>query len=208
MPRTNLLLITGPAGIGKSTLCWEMGKALGREEIAHAIVESDELDRVYPRPSGDDLQRLSPGTADISALNLAAIWSIYQALGHTRLITSGVMMHPGFDRRWILQAIPEADITLVRLQASEATLKQRLMQREVGSGAEEQLERTIRQAQRMAAEPGDGVLRIGTDGKPRRTWPSRYCGRSGGWHEQPWMDQGRRPPSSKVACPRLVFLKA
>lgn len=159
------MLITGPAGIGKSTLCWEMGAALARAEIAHAIVESDELDRVYPRPSKDELDRLSPGTADISALNLAAIWSTYQALGHTRLIMSGVMLHPGFDRRWILQAIPGADITLVRLQASETTLEQRLMQREIGSGAEEQLERTIRQARRMATEGDDGVLRIETDGK-------------------------------------------
>lgn len=119
----------------------------------------------YPKPTAEELERLRPGATDVSALNLAAIWSTYRALGHSRLIMSGVIMHPGFDRRWILAAIPDAEITLVRLQASEATLAERLERRELGSGTEEQLQRTLRQARRMAAESGDGLLRVPTDGK-------------------------------------------
>lgn len=161
----HILLITGPAGIGKSTLCWEIGVQLEKAAVAHAMIETDELDRIHPKPSAEELERLWPGTTDISAVNLAALWSTYRALGHTRLIISGVMLHPAFDRRWILQAIPDAAITVVRLQASETTLTERLARREVGSGADAQLQRTLRQARRMASEGDDGLLRIPTDGK-------------------------------------------
>ena len=46
-----LLLITGPAGVGKSTLSWEMSAQLAAAQVAHAVIETDELDRVFPRPT-------------------------------------------------------------------------------------------------------------------------------------------------------------
>ncbi len=160
-----ILLITGPAGVGKSTLCWEMGARLAAAQVAHAAVETDELDRVFPRPGLQDLERISPGTSDISSLNLAAVWSTYRALGHSRLIMSGVMLHLEFDRRWIVAAVPDATITVVRLQATEITLLERLAQREIGSGRDEQVQRTLRQARRMAGERTDGLILVPTDGR-------------------------------------------
>jgi hypothetical protein len=129
-----LLLVTGPAGVGKSTLGWEMSAQLAAAQVAHAVIETDELDRVFPRPNADELDRIQPGTTDVSSINLAAIWSTYRALGHTRLIMSGVMMHLDFDKRWILSAIPEAQITVVRMLAAEPILLARLAQREIGLG--------------------------------------------------------------------------
>ncbi|UVK36701.1 AAA family ATPase [Mesorhizobium sp. AR10] len=175
------LLITGPAGVGKSTVCWEIGAKLADAQIAHAIVETDEIDRVYPRPGAEELERLRPGTTDVSTINLAAIWSTYHALGHTRLIMSGVMMHLGFDISWILAAIPNAEITVVRLQASEETLAERLSRREIGSGAGEQLQRTLRQARRMADENREGLLCILTDGKGPTELAETIL-RETGWH--------------------------
>ena len=160
-----ILLITGPAGVGKSTLCWEMSAQLAAANVAHAVIETDELDRVFPRPRPDDLERLRPGTTDVSSINLAAIWSTYRALGHSRLIMSGVMVHLDLDRRWILAAIPGARITVVRLAATEPTILARLAQREIGSGAEEQAQRSLRQARRMAGEDAGGVFVLPTDGK-------------------------------------------
>lgn len=161
----DILLVTGPAGVGKSTLCWEIGAALAAAGKPHAIIETDELDRVHPKPSAEELERLKPGTRDVSSLSLAALWSTYYALGHRRLIMSGVMLHLAFDRRWILQAIPQARFTVIRLVAAEATLLARLAQREAGSGLAGQAERTLRQARRMAQEQQSGIISVPTDGR-------------------------------------------
>lgn len=162
---TEILLITGPAGIGKSTLCWEVGAVLAKAGIAHAIIESDELDRVFPSPGPAELETLSPGTTDISSLTLAAIWSVYRRLGQSRLVMSGVMLDPAADHRWIVGAIPDARIITIRLRAGEATLVERLDRREAGSGRDEQVARTLRQARRMATESADGLHVIDTDGR-------------------------------------------
>ena len=160
-----ILLLTGPAGVGKSTLCWEISSQLAAAQVAHAVIESDELDRVFPRPSAEQLDQVKPGTVDVSSINLAALWSTYRALGHSRLIMSGVMMHLAFDRRWILAAIPDATITVVRLLAAEPALLARLAQRETGSGAAEQAQRSLRQAKRMANEDAEGLIVLHTDGR-------------------------------------------
>lgn len=160
----DVLLVTGPAGIGKSTLCWEIGAQLTQADIPHAIVESDELDRVFPKPDRETLQRHWPGTIDISAINLAAIWSTYRTLGISRLVMSGVMQHASFDRRWILQAIPEANIVTVRLLGTQSTLTLRLNMREAVPD-DNQLARSLRQAEAMASEADNGFLRIQTDGR-------------------------------------------
>ncbi|CAN7558251.1 hypothetical protein LJR090_004713 [Bosea sp. LjRoot90] len=160
-----ILLITGPAGIGKSTLCWEMGAVLAEAGIDHVAIESDELDRVFPKPGAEELALLAPGAGDVSQLNLAALWGTYRALGHTRLIMSGVMLHVGFDKSWILAAIPDARITVVRLRGSEVSLLQRLDRREAGAGRDAQIERSLRQAKRMAGDVADGFIVVDTDGR-------------------------------------------
>jgi len=157
-----ILLIGGPAGIGKSTLSWEISASLAAAGIAHATIESDELDRVFPKPTAEELAGL--GVSDISASTLSALWSVYASLGRSRLVMSGVFMHPEFDKRWIRQAIPGAEITVVRLHASEETLAERVRRREVGDSAENQIERSVRQAKRMAGGDID-TIPVTTDGK-------------------------------------------
>ena len=45
------------------------------------------------------------------------------------------------------------------------TLLARLAQREIGSGADEQAQRSLRQARRMASEDDEGIIVLPTDGK-------------------------------------------
>ncbi|WP_117192531.1 AAA family ATPase [Rhizobium terrae] len=163
--QVEILLLTGPAGVGKSTLSWEISARLAEAGIAHAAIETDELDRVFPRPSRQDLERLAPGTIDISALNLKAIWSVYRELKQTRLIMSGVMMHLAFDRRWITSAIPNAKIIVVRLMATEESIADRLARRETEDGLDAQFQRSLRQLNHMTTETGGDMLRIHTDGR-------------------------------------------
>lgn len=175
-----LLLITGPAGVGKSTLCGEMSAKLAAKQVAHAVIETDELDRVYPRPNSEELAKIQHGTTDVSSINLAAIWSTYRTLGHSRLIMSGVMMHLEFDKRWILAAIPDARITVVRMFATEPTILARLAQREIGSGVNEQAQRSLLQAKRMATQGTEGVIVLRTDGK-RPTELAEIILKQAGW---------------------------
>lgn len=174
-----ILLITGPAGVGKSTLCWEMGDVLAEAGIAHVAIESDELDRVFPKPGAEELAPLAPGARDVSQLNLAALWGTYRALGHNRLIMSGVMLHVGFDKSWILAAIPEARITVVRLRAGDAALLARLDRRETGAGRDTQVERSLRQAKRMADENGTGFIVVETDGRSPTELAGFVLGKAG-----------------------------
>lgn len=165
MAGPRILLITGAAGAGKSTLSWALGDRLAALGIAHAAIETDELDRVFPKPAPDALDRLVPGTRDVSAITLAALWGTYRALGHDKLILSGVMLHLEADLAWINAAIPGAAITVVVLRASEAVLMERLDRRETGPGKEAQAGRTLRQARRLASEAEGTRLVIETDGR-------------------------------------------
>ncbi len=183
-PPTQILLITGPAGAGKSTLCWEISARLAGSGVAHAVIETDGLDRVFPLPTPAEPAALRPGTTDVSSLNLAAIWATYRALGHTRLIMSGVMVRPEEDRRWIADAIPSAEIMVVRLRATDATLLARLDRREAGSGRDDQIRRSLRQAEQMAGERADGLVVVPADDAT----PAELADgvpRSAGWLEGP-----------------------
>jgi hypothetical protein len=156
-----------------------MGDVLAQAGIAHAAIESDELDRVFPKPGAEELAPLAPGARDVSQLNLAALWGTYRALGHSRLIMSGVMLHVGFDKRWILAAIPDARITVVRLRGSEASLRERLDRRETGVGRGDQIERSLRQAKRMAGEDAAAFLVFDTDGRTPAELAGEVLAKSG-----------------------------
>lgn len=162
---TKILLITGPAGVGKSTLSWEVSAQLAAVGFRHAAIETDELDRIFPRPSGSQLGDLRAGMTDISEINLASIWRSYRALGCDRLILSGVMVFLDEARKWISRAIPSAEFTIVRLLASNETLLSRLEKREIGPGMEDQVRRTLRQAKQIATIGSTGAMELKTDGK-------------------------------------------
>jgi hypothetical protein len=151
--------------VGKSTLNWEVSAQLTAAGVRHAAIETDELDRIFPLPSASELQDLRPGMTDISEVNLAAIWGNYRALGCDRLILSGVMVFLDEARKWIGRAIPNADFTVVRLLASNDVLLRRLEKREIGSGIEDQVRRTLRQANEIATLGSAGVIELQTDGK-------------------------------------------
>jgi len=55
--RVDILLITGAAGVGKSTVSWEVGEELKRRGLAHAVIDTDELDRVWPLDLDDERRR-------------------------------------------------------------------------------------------------------------------------------------------------------
>lgn len=152
-----IMIITGPVGVGKTTVALEVSELLEQGGIAHACVDLDALRWCYPRQPGD---RFSTGLA---MKNLAAIWVNFQDYGATSLIVADVIeTRFGLDR--YRAAIPGADILVVRLTASLSTLHERVKQRELGAGLAWHLQRAPELAAIMERNHVEDLL-VSTDGK-------------------------------------------
>jgi len=151
----DVLVISGPAGVGKSSTAFEVSDQLRAANVAHAVIDTDELDRFYPVP--EDLSA-------ITERNLAAIWEGYRERGCGRLILVGVYADVPTELEWTARAVPGAQFTLVRLVAGREALEHRIARREAGSGAAAQLARTTRQVADMEADQRPEVHIVDTDG--------------------------------------------
>jgi len=119
------LVVTGAVGAGKSTIGSAVSDLLSEGQRPHALVDMDGLRSCYPRPTAD------PFNTALGLRNLAAVWVNYQATGAERVIIVDVV-ETLEQRGEYLRAIPGADLQIVRLTASVATLQRRLAGRERG----------------------------------------------------------------------------
>ena len=166
------ILVTGPVGVGKSTVAEAMGYLLLAEKVAHGNVDFDQLTACYPRPVDDDVWGTNLGLA-----NLTAIWRNYERAGARRLIIDRVIESrselDGFRR-----AVPGADIVIVRLRATPETLRARVRQRARGISIEWQLDRAVELAAQMDKDPFEDFL-IETDERDPLTIASEILHRVG-----------------------------
>ncbi|HSY00193.1 MAG TPA: AAA family ATPase [Streptomyces sp.] len=159
MTAYELLLIGGGAGVGKTTVAWEVSAALQGRGTAHCLIEGDYMDQIHPAPE-DDQHR-----AAITERNVAAVWSNYAALGQRRLIytnTVSVLEEPMISRA---MGGGEVRATCVLLTAEETTVRERLAQREIGSQLTAHIERSLRNARELDENAPAGTVRIPTDGR-------------------------------------------
>ncbi|MCQ4083079.1 ATP-binding protein [Streptomyces sp. RB6PN25] len=154
----DVLVICGAAGVGKSETAREISHRLSEAGTAHAVVDCDELDRVHPWP----VPGLPPW--EPARRNLAAVWANYARLGHTRLMLCGVLADLRQELPWIAQAVPDAAFTVVRLTAGIDELHERVRRRGPGTGRREQLCRTARQVEQIAATDPPATLVVDTTG--------------------------------------------
>ena len=151
------IVVTGPVGVGKTTVVGEMGLLLRDAKVPHAMVDFDHLTACYPRPTDDDRW----GTK-LGLMNLAALWKNYEQSGARRLLIARVIESRS-ELDGFREAVPGADILLVRLRAAPDTLQARVRQRGPGRGMEWHLNRAIALAPLMDAQRVEDVL-IETDG--------------------------------------------
>ncbi|MEO3763255.1 hypothetical protein [Streptomyces sp. B8F3] len=160
MTITEVLLIGGRSGVGKSSVGYEVSALLRAADVGHALIEGDALDHLHPAPPGD------PDRALLTERNLAAVWGTYAALGCRRLIYTNTACVLAGESGLYARALGE-DTRFVRvlLTASEATARARLSGRERGSELAHQVRRSAFTARLLAAQAAADTVRVGTDGR-------------------------------------------
>lgn len=138
--QSKALFIGGRAGVGKTTLGYQIHAQLSAARIQHCLIEGDNLDMAWPAPHEHGL----------AEQNLAAMWANYRALGYRRMIYTNTASV--FEK--ILSELTAAmgdspQVTAVLLTCTDTTARQRLAQREIGSELNWHIERSDLMARRL-----------------------------------------------------------
>lgn len=152
-----VLVITGPVGVGKTSVARAISDLLGNAAVAHTMIDMDMLRWCYPRDPED------PFHEKLGLQNLAAVWANYQTAGAQRVVMADVVE----TRTTVTQyenTIPGAVVTVARLHAPVTTLHARLAGRETGADLEWHQNRAIELAAQME-ETALEDLRVDTEGK-------------------------------------------
>ncbi|MDQ0913059.1 hypothetical protein [Streptomyces canus] len=160
MDHAEVLLLGGRAGVGKTTVGWEVSARLRAARVAHAVIDGDFMGQVHPAPEGD------PHRAAIGERNLTAVWGNYAELGYRRLVYTNTVSvleeSTGVFRRAMGDGVR---IVRVLLTASDETTERRLAGRELGSELEQELRGSARKARMLDERAPAGTLRVVTDGR-------------------------------------------
>ncbi|MEU3169618.1 hypothetical protein [Streptosporangium sp. NPDC006930] len=115
-----LLWLSGPTGVGKSTVGWEVFAQLSRAGVKTAFVDADQISLCYPMSEGV--------THHLRARNLAAMWPNFRQEGVQCLVLAGFVDTPEEVREYTAH-LPEAAFTVCRLRVDSAELKERFLAR-------------------------------------------------------------------------------
>ncbi|MFG1665680.1 AAA family ATPase [Streptomyces sp. Y7] len=160
MDHAEVLLIGGRAGVGKTTVGWEVSAQLRAARVGHAVIDGDFMGAVHPAPPGDAHR------AGITARNLAAVWANYAELGFRRLVYTNTASVLDAAAPMFRRAMGDG-VRLVRvlLTATDETAEQRLTGRELGSELEHEVRAGRRKARLLDGHAPADVLRVATDGR-------------------------------------------
>ena len=154
--RVPTLWISGPVGVGKTTVGYEVSTLLERAGVHHTFVELDVLAQTYPSPPGDRFQ------TRLATAILRDLWRHALAAGSRNLVMARVLETAGgLDR--MRAVLPGNDIFVVQLRASAETLVARVGAREIGLGYEWHAARAVELIDILDRAPADA--RIDTDGR-------------------------------------------
>ncbi|MEV6957216.1 hypothetical protein [Streptomyces sp. NPDC051183] len=160
MEHSEVLLIGGRAGVGKTTVGWEVSALLRAAAVSHAVIDGDFMGQVHPAPEGD------PHRSEITEKNLTAVWENFTQRGYRRLIyTNTASVLPEATGMFVRAMGAQARITRVLLTASDATARERLVGRELGSELEQELKGSARNARLLDQRACAGTVRVVTDGR-------------------------------------------
>jgi predicted ABC-type ATPase len=144
-------LITGPAGVGKSTIGFRLYMKCLSAGLTAGYVDLRQIGFLQP-PAKDD-----PGNQRLKARNLAAIWRNYRAAGATHLVATGMIASQADLRLWTGE-LPGTDIALTRLRARSGELRRRIMSRGAGGSWPEPGDRLRGQSAEFLAGVADQAV--------------------------------------------------
>jgi hypothetical protein len=152
MSQSEALFIGGRAGVGKSSVSNEIHIQLFAARVRHCCIEGDNLDLAYPPPWEHHL----------AERNLAAIWRNYRELGYRRMVyTNTASVRAVGELTAAMGDNPR--VTAVLLVCSDATARQRLAEREIGSALLAHVERGRVAARKLEQAAPSWVHRVNTD---------------------------------------------
>ncbi|MFV0137822.1 AAA family ATPase [Streptomyces sp. HMX87] len=160
MDQTEVLLIGGRAGVGKTTVAFEVSALLRAAQVPHAVVEGDFMGMVHPAPEGD------PDRSGIAEANLRDVWANFARRGYRRLVyTNTLCVLP--EATAMVERAMGAGVRSVRvvLTASDVTAAERLRGREIGSELERELRSSTRKARLLDDRAPAEAVRVKTDGR-------------------------------------------
>lgn len=167
-----VLVITGPVGVGKTSVAEAVAELLTETRVPHALVDIDRISLCYPTPPDDRFNER------LANRNLASIWPNFRDAGAACLILARVVESRD-DIAAYGDSVPGARFLVVRLRASLATLSERVRQRERGSGLAWHLARAFELAPQMDRDQVEDFV-VETDGKDLMTVAHEILDR-GGW---------------------------
>jgi len=157
MAISEVLLIGGAAGVGKTSVGWEVSVQLSRLGVAHWHLEGDVLDAAWPRPVDDlDGDRLT-----VRAMRAMA--TVFADEGYERCVyvqTASVAGH-----HLVREALGDVAMTGVLLTATEPTRVGRLVGREIGTDLQRHIDDGATMAGWLEAQAPPWVRRLATDGE-------------------------------------------
>ncbi|MFI0219720.1 hypothetical protein [Streptomyces lydicus] len=160
MDHAEVLLIGGRAGVGKTSVGWEVSALLRGAAVPHAVIDGDFMGQVHPAPEGD------PHRAEITESNLTAVWANYARRGYRRLIyTNTLSVVPEATGMFERAMGGQGRIVRVLLTATDATTRARLERRELGSELETEWESSTRKARLLDQRTPADAVRVATDGR-------------------------------------------
>jgi hypothetical protein len=189
-----VLLLCGPAGVGKSTIGFQLYLRCVRAGLPAGYIDLDQIGFLTPRQDGDS------GNHRLKAQNLAGIWRTYHAAGARHLVMTGPIENRAVLHAYVA-ALPSAVVTTCRLHAGPAGLRRRIMTRGEGgswpqpgdplrgqpaSYLSRVAEQAAADAQALDRTPLD-ALRIDTDGHTAGEAADLTASAAG------WPGQGRGP---------------
>lgn len=122
--RHQALLITGPVGVGKTTVAEAVGDLLAGAAIPHAVVDLDWLACRWPSPADDRFN------VAMQLRNLRDVARNYLHAGADRLVLAGIVESRASRERYA-DALG-VDLAVCRLAADLEVIRQRLIRRHDG----------------------------------------------------------------------------